>query len=203
VARIVQNRVQKIANFYRAMQLDTQYAQRCYRYWLWQRIKAGVFDRVEGGVPNDWWVHKILFPRDMSVDLGRDGRLYDDRVMRGNMSPADYHALSGRDEEDVDEEIVDTAIRRRKLLEAKLKENQGMKITYEEVWRLPPGTANVAAAVESGADPGNPTGGGTSGAAAGAPANLHLDMPKARTKKISIQRNKRSGELTAEIREEN
>jgi hypothetical protein len=166
VARIVQNRVQKIANFYRAMQLDAQYMQRWYRYWLWQRIKAGVFDNVEGGVPFDWWVHKLVYPRDMSVDLGRDGRLYDDRVMRGNMSPADYHALAGRDEEDVDEEIVDIAIHRRKLLEEKLKENPGMKIGYEEVWRLPVGTANTAAAVESGIEPNAPSPGSTSGGSA-------------------------------------
>jgi hypothetical protein len=157
VARLVQNRVQKIANFFRHNQLDMQYLQRWYRYWLWQRIKAGVFDSVPGGVPFDWWAHKMIYPRDMSVDLGRDGKLYDDRVMRGNMSPADYHALSGRDEDDVDEEIVDIAIHRRKLLAEKLKANPDIpEIKYEEVWRLPPGTANVAAAVESGAAPAAP-----------------------------------------------
>lgn len=146
VARIVQNRVQKIANFFRAMQLDMQYMQRWYRYWLWQRIKAGVFDNVEGGVPWDWWAHKLIYPRDMSVDLGRDGRLYDDRVMRGNMSPVDYHALSGRDDEDVDEEIVDKAIARKKLLMERLAEPENSKVIlrFEEVWRPPVGTPAVA-----------------------------------------------------------
>jgi hypothetical protein len=153
VARLVQNRVQKIANFFRHNQLDMQYLQRWYRYWLWQRIKAGVFDNVEGGVPYDWWAHKLIYPRDMSVDLGRDGKLYDDRVMRGNMSPVDFHALSGRDEEDVDEEIVDTAIRRRQLLAEKLAENPAVHVKYEELWRLPAGTANAAAAFESGDTP--------------------------------------------------
>lgn len=153
VYRGVQNRAQKIANFFRSMQLDTQFMTRWYRFWLWKRIAAGVFDNVEGGVPTDWWRHRMIYPKDMSVDLGRDGRLFDDRVMRGNMSDSDYHALQGRDNEDVDEEIVETAIRRRKLLEEKLKENPGMKINYEEVWRLPVGTANTAAAVESGATP--------------------------------------------------
>lgn len=156
VARVVQNRVQKIANFYRAMQVDYQFMQRWYRYWLWQRIKAGVFDGVAGGVPDDWWAHKVLYPRDMSVDLGRDGRLYDDRVMRGNMSPVDYHALAGRDDEDVDEEIIDSAIRRRELLTKKLAEHPGVEIEYREVFLLPPGTANTAAAVESDTVPPTP-----------------------------------------------
>jgi hypothetical protein len=83
--------------------------------------------------------------------------------MRGNMSDHDYHALSGRDNEDVDEEIVDTAIRRRKLLEEKLKENPDVAIKYEEIWRLPPGTANVAATVESGGEPTTPPAGSTTG----------------------------------------
>ncbi|CAN5458922.1 hypothetical protein BH20VER3_BH20VER3_00540 [soil metagenome] len=140
VARVVQNRVQKIANFFRAVQVDTQYMQRWYRYWLWQRIKAGAFDGAPGGLPPDWFLHKLVYPADMSVDLGRDGRLYDDRVGRGNMSPSDYHALSGRDDEDVDEEIVDAAIRRRQLLQRKLEEHPEVELRYEEVWLPPSGS---------------------------------------------------------------
>lgn len=153
VVRIVQNRVQKIANFYRAMQLDMQFMQRWYRYWLWQRIKAGVFDNVPGGIPFDWWAHKLIYPRDMSVDLGRDGRLYDDRVMRGNMSPVDYHALSGRDDEDVDEEIVDKAVSRKLLLQEKLKENPTVQLEYAEIWRPPIGTPNATAFTEPSTNP--------------------------------------------------
>lgn len=155
VYRGVQNRAQKIANFFRAMQIDKQFMTRWYRFWLWKRISAGVFDKVEGGVPADWWRHRMIYPKDMSVDLGRDGRLFDDRVMRGNMSDADYHGLSGRDNEDVDEEIVDTAVRRRKLLAEKLAENPGIEIKYEEVWKLPVGTAAQAAEIEAG-DPNEP-----------------------------------------------
>jgi hypothetical protein len=163
VYRGVQNRAQKIANFFRAMQIDPQFMTRWYRFWLWKRISAGIFDNVEGGVPARWWVHKMNYPRDMSVDLGRDGRLYDDRVMRGNMSDHDYHALSGRDNEDVDEEIVDTAIRRRKLLTEKLKENPEIKIDYEEVWKLPVGAAAKAAVIEAGGDPNAPSTNGNGG----------------------------------------
>lgn len=152
VARIVQNRVQKIATFFRNNQLSVQFVERDYIYRLYQRIKLGAYDYVEGGVPADWYAHRLIYPRDLSTDIGREGRLYDDRVLRGNMSDIDYHGMQGRDNEDVDEELVDTAIRRRKLLQEKLKKEPGLQIRYEEIWRLPPGTANTAAAVEAGAD---------------------------------------------------
>lgn len=158
VARVVQNRVQKIANFYRAMQVDYQFMQRWYRYWLWQRMKAGVFDGIQGGVPDDWWRHKILYPADMSVDIGRDGRLYDDRVATGKMSPADYHALRGRDDEDVDEEVIEAAIRRREMLKTKLAEHPGVEVKFEEIWRPPPGTAGAAGDPQNNGNNGNGNG---------------------------------------------
>jgi hypothetical protein len=76
--------------------------------------------------------------------------------MRGNMSPIDYHALEGRDDEDVDDELLEVAIRRRKRLNEELAKPENREIgpiRYEEVWRLPAGTANVAAAVEAGSQP--------------------------------------------------
>ena len=109
VFRGVQNRVQKIANFVRANGLEG-FVSRWFIFWLWKRIQAGVFDQV--GVPPDWFVHKIIFPANMSVDLGRDGRLYAELVGTGKMAWSDYHALFGRDDEDVDEELVDKAIAR-------------------------------------------------------------------------------------------
>jgi hypothetical protein len=36
VARVVQNRVQKIANFFRANQLESQFVDRWYIFWLWE-----------------------------------------------------------------------------------------------------------------------------------------------------------------------
>jgi hypothetical protein len=62
VARVVQNRAQKIANFFRAMQIDPQFMTRWYRFWLWKRISAGIFDNVEGGIPTNWWAHKMNYP---------------------------------------------------------------------------------------------------------------------------------------------
>jgi Phage portal protein, lambda family len=145
VARIVQNRVQKIANFFRANQLETQFVSRWYIFWLWKRISAGVFDKVPGGVPNDWWAHKIIYPANMSVDIGREGRLYAELVASGKMSWSDYHALFGRDDEDVDEELVDKIIARKILLADRLAEARkkypSLEVQFEEIWRPPPGTA--------------------------------------------------------------
>jgi hypothetical protein len=104
------NRVQKIANFFRANQLEVQFVDRWYIFWLWKRIQAGIFDDVEGGVPIDWWGRKIIYPANMTLDVGREGRLYADLVATGKMSWSDYHALFGHDDEDVDEELVDKII---------------------------------------------------------------------------------------------
>jgi hypothetical protein len=174
VARIVLDRVQKIATFFRNNQMVPQFVSRWYLYWLWQRIKAHAFDSVEGGIPDDWYLYRLQYPRDMSVDKGREGRIDDDRVMRGNMSPIDYHARAGRDDEDVDDELIEIGIRRRKRLAEELKkpENQSVgPIKYEEIWRLPPGTANVAAQAEVGSDEKLNVGGSTSGNGSGGAKN--------------------------------
>ena len=171
VTRVVQFRVQKIATFFRNNQISSQFLKRDYEFWLWQRIKTGTFDNVEGGVPDDWFIHRVIYPRDLSVDLAREGKLKDDRVMRGNMSDIDYHAEGGRDNEDVDEELVDMAIRRRLLLEEKLKAHPELDIKYEQIWRLPPGTANAAATFETGDTPATATASGSTSGNNGAPAN--------------------------------
>jgi hypothetical protein len=114
-------------------------------------------------VPSDWFLHRLIFPRDMSVDVGREGRLYDDRVMRGNMSPIDHAALGGRDDEDQDDELIAVAIRRRKRLAeelAKLDNSAAGSIQYHDIWVPPPGTANTAPVNED--DPAL-TGGGKNG----------------------------------------
>lgn len=182
VARAVQNRVQKIANFFRANQLDEQFMARWYIFWLWKRMQAGVFDNVTGGIPDDWFLHKIIYPANMSVDLGRDGRLYAELVATGKMAWSDYHALFGRDDEDVDEELVDKIIARKILLAEKVKEAQhllpGLTVTFEEIWRPPAGTANTPALLEAGIDPNtlasNSNGAGTPSSRRNGSANLHV-----------------------------
>jgi hypothetical protein len=142
VGRLVQNRAQRIINVVRSFQLAPQFVERWYVYWLWQRIAAGVFDKVAGGIPGDWWRHKIILPRDMTVDVGREGRLYDDRLATGKISDQDYHGMQGRDNEDVEDEIIASAIRRRQKVEAAAKK-AGVTLTFEQVFLAPAGTAPV------------------------------------------------------------
>lgn len=181
VARIVQERVQKIATFYRNNQIVPQFVERWYIYWLWQRIKAGAFNSVQGGVPDDWYLHRLIYPRNLSVDKGREGRLYDDRVGRGNMSPIDYHALDGRDDEDVDDELIEIAIRRRKRLAEELAKPENKTvgpIEYNELWLPPAGSASAASAATV-EDPAL-TGGGKNGAASGGQNRLKKARKKAK-----------------------
>jgi capsid protein len=120
VARMVQKRVQRVKNTVRQFQLIPQFCQPYYRFWLWQEIQAGTFNDIEGGVPTDWWRVKHISPADDSVDIGREGKLFDDRLDSGKMSPALYHGMMGEDDEDVEDEIIAARIRRiRKLNEAK------------------------------------------------------------------------------------
>jgi capsid protein len=139
VARLVQNRVQRVINAVRRFQLIPQFCKRWYTYWLWQDIKAGEYDDIEGGVPDDWYRHMIIVPKDMTVDVGREGRLYDDRLATGKMSGREYHGMNGHDEEDVEDEVIEAAIRRRQKV-AKRAEEAGIELRYEDVFVPPPGS---------------------------------------------------------------
>ena len=140
VARLVLQKRQALVNNVRAFQIG----QMCHRFnvfWAWQQIaNNGVPKGIT--IPEDWWKHKLLADADMSVDLGREGRLLDDRFMRGNMSPERYHALNGEDAEEVEDEVIAAAIRRHQKLTAALKGAPGVKLDYEQVFLPPPGTAN-------------------------------------------------------------
>jgi capsid protein len=119
LVRLVQKRVQRIKNSVRQFQLRDQFCRRWVIYWTWQRIASGRFDGVEGGIPSDWWKHKIIMPADDTVDVAREGKLYDQRLADGNMSRSDYHGMQGRDAEDVEDEVIAEKVRfARKLKKA-------------------------------------------------------------------------------------
>lgn len=123
LVRLVQKRVQRIKNTVRHFQLRDQFAKRWVTYWTWQRIASGRFDDVEGGIPADWWRHKIIMPADDTVDVAREGRLYDQRLADGNMSRSDYHGMAGRDAEDVEDEVIEEKIRFARKMKAALDGN--------------------------------------------------------------------------------
>ncbi len=143
--RLEQGKVQRVIDHYRYNQLIPQFVTPAYESWLWDNIENGKFDDIEGGIPADWFRHDVICPKDMSLDPGRDGRLYDERLATGKISASHYQAsLFGKDDEEVDDEIILTAIRRKKRT-AELAKAEGVEITAEEIFRPPPGSAAVVA----------------------------------------------------------
>ena len=123
LVRLVQKRVQRIKNTVRQFQLGPQFCKRWITYWTWQRIASGRFDGVEGGIPADWWKVKLIMPADDTVDVAREGKLYDQRLADGNMSPEDYHGMQGHDAEDVEDLVVAGAVRKARKIKEAMDEN--------------------------------------------------------------------------------
>jgi hypothetical protein len=73
---------------------------------------------------------------DWSVDIGREGALYDRRVATGKMSVEKYHAMGGEDAGDVENENLNVIRRRMKKLQRLNAEIAGMGqvFTYFDVW---------------------------------------------------------------------
>lgn len=146
MTRLVQKRVQRVKNSVRQFQLIPQFCRRWYNFWLWQRIATGRFASVPGGVPADWYRAKMICPADDTIDVGREGRLYDDRVSRGNMSPEVYFGMQGEDADDAEDEIIAARVRRIRKIRAAQAANPDLAddITYDEIFRPPAGTAAAA-----------------------------------------------------------
>ncbi len=102
VARMVHIRNAAEIQQTRANQLVPQFCNRWHVFFAWQMILAGKMDGLIGGIPGDWWRHTIHSDGDKSVDIGREGRMYDSREATGQMATDDYHALGGKDAGDVD-----------------------------------------------------------------------------------------------------
>jgi hypothetical protein len=144
--RSIQKRVQRMKNFYRQMQLGPQFCVPWYRFWLWQRIKAGIYDDVPGGVPTDWYLHRLVYPADDTIDIGREGKLWDSRLETGKVSWEMYCAVQGEDADDVEDEIIAGAVRRAKKLEAARAANPDIAIylTNDAIFRPPVNTPPTA-----------------------------------------------------------
>lgn len=134
--RMVNKRVQRVKNAVRQFQLVPQFIDPYYRFWLWQKIKMGAFDSVKGGIPADWWRYKVIYPPDDSVDLRGEGKMNDERVDTGKMSPSTYHGMAGEDDEDVEDEILAVRLRRLAKLKKLRDDNPDLAdfITYESIF---------------------------------------------------------------------
>lgn len=123
LVRLTQRRVQRVKNSVRQFQLIPQFCEVWYRFWAWQRIRMGRYRNVPGGIPEDWYRQKTICPADDTVDLGREGRLYDERMDTGKISPETYHGAGGEDASDVEDEVIAAEIRRAAKIKKAQEEN--------------------------------------------------------------------------------
>lgn len=143
--RMAQGKVQRVLNTVRDFQIVLQVIEEWWTFWLWQNIRSGTFDNVRGGIPEQWWPYRVVRPRDITVDVGREGRLYDERVSTGKMPNGLYVGmLYGEDEEDFDEQIIRDHARRIKRV-AEIAEEEGVEMTVHDVFRPPAGSTSVPA----------------------------------------------------------
>jgi hypothetical protein len=144
--RLVLSKVRNVLASRREFQLKPQFLNRWHVFWAWQYIKSG---RVKATVPSDWWKHKIIPVPDISVDIAREGRLYDSRVSENKMSIEGFHGMAGEDADDIENDNLRVIQRRLKKL-ADLNAAQKTSFTYFDIW---PRTQNAMLSV--------PTVGGT------------------------------------------
>jgi hypothetical protein len=131
----------------RQFQLKPQFMNRWPVFWAWNAlIKPG---RVKATVPDDWWKIRIIDLRDISVDIGREGRLFDERVESNKMSITEYHGLYGEDDDDVEDAnlaIMDRRMEKLRKFNAKNKSN----FTYYDIWSRSGGFVRQAGAPDPG-----------------------------------------------------
>jgi lambda family phage portal protein len=94
--------------------LIDQFCRRYWKYWVWQEIKSGRLSYPG----DDWWRHEWVTPRKITVDNGRDGRLYAELLDKGYMSWERYCNILGLDAESEEDDILATYLRRREKCKA-------------------------------------------------------------------------------------
>jgi hypothetical protein len=159
LVRMAQQKVQRVFNTVRDFQIILQFIEEWWPFWLWQNIASGSFGGVRGGVPDEWWPYLVVRPRDMTVDMGREGRLYDERVKSGQMPVGLYVGmLYGEDEEDFDDQIIRDAYRRRRRNEEIAAELGEQPLPIDTIFRPPAGGAAPQPANDPAPDAADDTG---------------------------------------------
>ena len=108
-----------------------------WRFWVWQEIQAGRLPMPNNG--SDWWRMEATAPMKVSVDIGRDGRLYSDMLLRGQISPQDFYNMQGKDHDKVLDDTIRAAVRRKKRV-AEIAKEEGVIISTIEVFPPAPGS---------------------------------------------------------------
>ena len=91
-----------------------QFCFPAWKFWVWQEIQAGRLPYPG----DDWWRVEWVTPRKITVDNGRDGRLYAQLLDSGYMSWERYANLHGLDAEAEEDDILAAYIRRKAKCEA-------------------------------------------------------------------------------------
>lgn len=90
-----------------------QFCRKFWTYWLWHEIEAGRIPYVE-----DWYRVEWQTPQRITIDVGREGKLYIDLIGAGMMSPKRYFGMLGLDEEQEEDDMIAAAVRRKQKCEA-------------------------------------------------------------------------------------
>ena len=98
-------------NFLERLQqmLVDQFCRPFWKFWIYQEIQAGRLPYPG----DDWWQCEFIPPKKITVDNGRDGRLYSDLMDKGYMSWERYCNLHGLDAEAEEDDILQTYLRRK------------------------------------------------------------------------------------------
>jgi hypothetical protein len=132
--RWVNKRVQRQKTRVRIHQIIPQFCKRWYPFWLWQNILKGTFDGITGGgIPKDWYLHRWNLPADDSVDIAREGRLMDERLDTGKITPRSYHAVNSEDAEEVCDEIIEFRVSVLKKIEDTRAELESRASDYKNI----------------------------------------------------------------------
>jgi len=118
----------------REFQLKPQFCERWNLFFAWNRIRAGA---IPGPIPRDWLKHKTVPLPDLTVDFGREGKLYADLVATNRMSISSFHGLTGEDDEDVENENLSVIERRHEKLARMNAKLEGLGLpprTYDQTW---------------------------------------------------------------------
>jgi lambda family phage portal protein len=95
-------------------QLIDQFCRPLWKFWVYQEIQAGRLPYPG----DDWWRCDWVTPKKITVDNGRDGRLYADLLDKGYMSWERYCNLHGLDAEAEEDDILNAYIRRKQKCES-------------------------------------------------------------------------------------
>jgi len=97
-------------NFLERLQqmLVDQFCRPLWKFWVYQEISAGRIPYPG----DDWWRVEWVTPRKITVDNGRDGRLYADLLDKGYMSWERYANIHGLDAGEIEDDIIATYLRR-------------------------------------------------------------------------------------------